>query len=209
MNIETWFGFFSVAAIATLIPGPAMLLVSTHSLSFGWSKTALTVLGNVTGLAILSTASVLGVGVLIIRSLIIFSALKIFGALYLLYLGVKLYKKGIPSLAVNLSNAESKSASLYFQGITLALSNPKAIVFTTALFPQFIDPSEALLPQFVVLVSTLMVLSFGSLMSCAILSSHYVSLISDEKTRARIGKVFGSILIGAAGFLIASIKFSA
>jgi homoserine/homoserine lactone efflux protein len=207
MNIETWFGFFSVAAIATLIPGPAMLLVSTHSLSFGWTKSALTVLGNITGLAILSTVSILGLGALIIHSLLLFSALKIAGALYLLYLGVKLYKKGIPVLVIDASRSKGASVSLYFQGITLALSNPKAIVFTTALFPQFIDPSKVLLPQFFVLVSTLMMLSFISLMSCAVLSARFVSLLSDEKVRDIIGKIFGSALIGAGVFLILSVNF--
>lgn len=99
MSIEVWLAFVLVAAVATALPGPAMLLLASHSISFGVAKTVFTITGNITGLAILSTLSVAGLGSLLVHSPMAFTFVKIIGACYLIYLGVGLWRKGLSPLS--------------------------------------------------------------------------------------------------------------
>ncbi|MGF1705035.1 LysE family translocator [Enterovibrio baiacu] len=162
MTFETWLAFLSIAFIAALSPGPAILLVMTHSLRSGLKKAVFTILGNVTGLFLMSSFSVLGLSALVLSSATAFLVIKVLGACYLFYLGIKTWRNG---MAISLDDAPKtvNTKSYYLQGVLVALTNPKAIVFTTALFPQFININEALLPQFSLLVITLMCCSITCL----------------------------------------------
>ena len=202
MNIEVWVTFVLVAVVATAIPGPAMLLVASHSIGFGVAKTVFTILGNITGLTILSTLSVLGLGSLLIHSPIAFTAVKIMGAIYLIYLGMSLWRKGLSPLSAKTDGNQKSVVSLYAQGVAVALSNPKAILFTTALFPQFIDPTINLLPQFLLLVTTFISLSFSCLLVCAVTVGRTFTKIGRSKPYKITGKLFGGTFIGVGGLLL-------
>lgn len=210
MEIQTWLLFTSIALIATITPGPAILLVSSHSLSYGLKPSLVTILGNISGLLILSTLSVLGLSAVILHSLVLFTFVKIFGASYLIYLGIKLWRKGFIRIGSSaLTSAHSKIIPnfkrRYFQGILISLSNPKAIIFTTALFPQFIDPGLSLLFQFSILVITFMFLSSCCLFGYAFLAVRAQNKFMDSKFSHLLGRVFGFAFIGA-GFALLSIN---
>ena len=81
MQIESWLAFCAMALLATATPGPAALLVSVHSVSYGFKKSLMTVLGNVSGLFVMSTFSVLGLSTLVLHSAVGFTLLKLAGAL--------------------------------------------------------------------------------------------------------------------------------
>ncbi|WP_323847454.1 LysE family translocator, partial [Microbulbifer magnicolonia] len=203
MNIEAWLAFTAIASVATIVPGPAMLLVATHSLRFGILQSLKTILGNITGLAILSSISVAGLSALILYSAGAFLAVKITGALYLTYLGIKIWRSGVSPINIEDTDSNSRGRFLYLQGIAVSLSNPKAIAFTTALFPQFIEPSQNVLFQFSIFLGTFMGLSFTCLSVCSIIAqkvSHNVS----KNLSFNLGKVFGGSLIGAGGLLLVS-----
>lgn len=202
MNIEAWLTFTAIASVATILPGPAMLLVATHSLRFGVLQAFKTILGNITGLAILSSISVAGLSTLILYSASAFLAVKIFGALYLSYLGIKIWRNGISPINVEETSSERRDRFMYLQGIGVSLSNPKAIAFTTALFPQFIEPSQGVLFQFVIFLGTFMALSFTCLSACSIIA-HKASRKIARNASLNLGKVFGGSLIGAGGLLLA------
>lgn len=166
MQIESWIGFCTVALLATATPGPAALLIAVHCLSFGFKKSLATIVGNVTGLFIMSACSVAGLSAIVMHSALAFTIIKTVGAIYLIYLGIKMWRKGLKQSVIITANAQQNSKkecstwNLYRQGVMIALTNPKAIVFTTALFPQFVVLSEPLLPQFSILVVSFMLLSF-------------------------------------------------
>lgn len=150
----------------------------------------------------MSLLAVLGLSTVILYSAPTFLVVKIIGALYLLYLGVKLWRSGLTfsnSKFEKISKIENppKNYKLYLQGLLIALSNPKAIAFTTALFPQFIESSEPLINQFLILVAIFMLLSFFCLLSYAILAvktkNHTSNIIAQNIT----GKIFGSVFIGS------------
>jgi len=204
MNFENWLIFSTIALVATITPGPAIMLVSANSSSYGVRKTIYTILGNISGLFCMSLLAVLGLSTVIIYSAPVFFAFKIVGALYLIYLGVRLWRNGFTGKKIICSSTRNKSTApenykLYMQGVFISLSNPKAIAFTTALFPQFIIPELTLAPQFIVLVATFMFCSFSCLLGYAILASKARNLLVKQNGRplAIIGKAFGSIFIGS------------
>ena len=202
MQFESWIAFCSIALLATATPGPAALLVSMHSLSFGVNKSLATVVGNVTGLFVMSGFSVLGLSAVVLHSAVAFIFVKVLGAMYLIYIGIKLWRNGVETIDVGETKSAKNSVfSLYTQGVIVALTNPKAIVFTTALFPQFIDVSDTLLPQFLILVFSFMSLSFICLCTYSLMVQRTKAKVKSAASGKRLGKVLGSTFIGAGCFL--------
>jgi len=208
MTIESWLLFSSIALAATLSPGPAILLVSSHGVSFGLKRSVATMLGNISGLFVMSALSVLGLSAVILHSAALFAVLKLAGAAYLIYLGLKLLRKGFGGVVVTgqaerlVAHAPSFSR-LYSSGLFVALSNPKAIAFTTALFPQFVDQTQAVLPQFAILVATFMALSFSCLFGYAHMADVSKGRIKEMQLSAAFSKVFGVIFV-LSGLLLAN-----
>ncbi len=201
MSIESWLAFTAIASVATIVPGPAMLLVSAHSLRHGVAQSFKTIFGNMTGLAILSSISVAGLSTIIFYSNNAFLVIKILGALYLAYLGIKIWRNGVSPINVETAGSHERGRFLYLQGVGVALSNPKAIAFTTALFPQFIDSHQNVLLQFSIFLCTFMALSFTCLTVCSI-TVHKASHSFAKNISSKLSKVFGGSLIGASGLLI-------
>ena len=202
MQFENWFMFCSIALLATATPGPAALLVSINSISFGFKKSLITVLGNVTGLFIMSIFSVAGLSAVVLHSTEVFIAIKIFGATYLAYLGFKLWVNGVGNIEVgSIKKTKGSYLSLYTQGVLVALTIPKAIIFTTALFPQFIVATGNLMLQFSILVLSFMLLSFVCLSSYALVAQRAKASTMNARGQKLLGKIFGTTFIGAGCIL--------
>ena len=159
-------------------------------------------LGNISGLFIMSLLTIFGLSAIILKSAPLFYALKTMGAVYLVYLGIKIWRQGFsfPNAPQRHQTSFRDSGSfgkLYTQGILLSLSNPKAIGFTTALFPQFIAPQISLVPQFTILVATLMALSFLCLFAYAVLVGRVMSRSKGSGLTNTISKLLGSVFIGS------------
>jgi homoserine/homoserine lactone efflux protein len=205
MNIEKLLLFFSIGFIAAITPGPAILLVSTHSIKYGLRKSIATILGNITGLFTMSLLAVLGLSTVILYSAPVFITLKLVGALYLVFLGVKLWRNGFLIVSNTVTNNDKlvqsstvpKPYRLYSQGILISLSNPKAIGFTTALFPQFIDTNLPLAPQFLVLILIFMSLSFSCLLGYGLLAVKARHRTGNASMQRLVGKLFGTAFIGS------------
>jgi homoserine/homoserine lactone efflux protein len=207
VQFENWLVFCSIALLATATPGPAALLVSINSLSFGYKKSLITVFGNVTGLFIMSTFSVLGLSAVVLNSTLAFTVIKIFGAVYLVYIGFKLWINGVGNIEISSTKkTKGSSLSLYTQGILVALTNPKAVVFTTALFPQFIVASDPLMFQFYILVLSFMFLSFICLSTYALLAHRTKAHTMNARVQKLLGKIFGATFISAGCVLATTSK---
>jgi len=206
MNYDSWLLFTSIALIATITPGPAILLVSTHSVSYGTKYSIATMVGNVTGLFIMSLLSVMGLSAIILHSAPVFFLVKVVGAGYLIFLGVKLWRQGfgveaIRSAAEGGDQPRPRIMKLYFNGLLVALSNPKAIAFTTALFPQFIHPEQSMAQQFFILIATFMFLSFVCLLAYAVMAAETKNRSTRIKLPGVMSKVFGGAFVGSGVFL--------
>lgn len=208
MEIENWLLFSAIALVATITPGPAVLLVATHSLTHGVRQSVWTILGNISGLFVLSLLSVLGLGAMVLYSATAYNIIKIAGAAYLIYLGIRLWITGFSPLATpqepQLKVVSGKPLRMYGQGLMVALSNPKAIAFTTALFPQFINRELPLPPQFSVLVATFMCYSFICLLLYSYCSATTRATLRGTKVEKIISRSFASLFIGSGVILGAS-----
>lgn len=157
MNV--W-GFISAAVLLTLMPGPDILFVLTQSITRGRKAGIVFAAGLCTGLIAHVTAVSLGISVLLMSSLIVFSVLKVAGAVYLFYLGVKAFL-GRKLNHFVLCGTSAVSGKLYRKGILMNVLNPKVILFFLAFFPQFVDKGvENPIPQMLLLGLIFMIQAF-------------------------------------------------
>ena len=200
MDSHSILTFTLVAAIAIASPGPATLMAINNSLAHGQRSAIWSSLGNASGLFCLSSAAMLGLGALLASSEWLFNAVKFIGAGYLFYLGIRqLFKKGpmLPDgIQDDLKESRPTRSKLYKAAFLTAVTNPKATMFFTALFPQFIDQSTALLPQFLILTSIFMALSVSSLSLYAALASRAKGVLTRPALSRWVSRVVGSTFIG-------------
>lgn len=205
MSIESYWLYVAVCLAATVTPGPAVLLIMTNSIRFGFESALATVLGNVSCLLILCLISAFGIGHFLIQFPILFKGIEILGALFLLYIGLKnlLYKRTSPGLSKQ-GGAESGCENvvpkrhLYAEAFLVAASNPKALVFVFALFPQFIDVNSASVMDFAILTATLLSLSFLFLSMYAYLAHKVHGRFLSKGNVAWIYRASGAIFIVAS-----------
>jgi threonine/homoserine/homoserine lactone efflux protein len=173
MTLSTYLLYLAAVALLVLSPGPTMLMCMTHSLQHGPRKALAAAAGSVTAVLGTMLLSALGLGALLAASETAFWALKAAGAAYLIWLGIKTFRSkttvfdGMP-VAGQPAKAVVPARKLYIQGLIVGGSNPKALLFFTAFFPQFLDPAAAWAPQFAVLASTFVAFEFTVLTLCAL-----------------------------------------
>ena len=206
MTIQSWLMYLVLVIIATSTPGPAVLFITTNSSLHGWRKAVFAAIGNIVGLFCLGIIAVTGLGTILNTSEIIFNIIKYAGAAYLIYLGLKLiFQKSFDfnTMKNQLISTDVSSQKIFFQAFGVAMSNPKAIVFLTALFPQFININKALIPQFSMLIATLMIFSFSFLMFYALLAHNVKTWLFKPNRIKAVNRTSGSIFIGF-GVLLAT-----
>ncbi|SBS62567.1 LysE family translocator [Vibrio atlanticus] len=207
MTFDTWIYYFLAVLILTASPGPSSLLCMTKGVQSGFKLSIFTALGSVTAITGILTLSFTGLGVIIASSEVVFNIIKWTGAAYLIYLGWKSLRSSQQDYD-KLSNQQAGSqpvkesaAQYYVSGFIVGASNPKAILFFTALFPQFIDPSIALFPQFVVFALTFVVMELSWLLVYAYLGAKSSNWLF-AKGRAKVfNRVTGGVFIGAGALL--------
>jgi threonine/homoserine/homoserine lactone efflux protein len=130
--------FASLAAINIVTPGPGVMLTLTNAIKFSWREALAGICGMASGTFLVATASIIGVGALLLASSTAFLVLKYAGAAYLIYLGLKLWRAP-PRLFAEVPTSRASLVVRFAEGFVLQASNPNAILFFLALFPQFLD----------------------------------------------------------------------
>ena len=207
MSFEFFLIYSVTVFVASIVPGPSMLLALTHGMKYGAKRTIASALGNVSITLLQAVISIAGLGAILLASEGLFDIIKWIGAAYLIYMGLSIWRS--PNLAVSEkpSNHLSSKAPLrkmYIQAAFVTAGNPKAIVFFTAVFPQFIDPNAAYIPQFGMLMGTGGIIAFGCFMIYAIGGQKIVALFSKATIGKYINKIIGVTFIGAGIGLAAS-----
>jgi RhtB (resistance to homoserine/threonine) family protein len=197
MDFTTWLLFSAVALLAIMSPGPAILLAISNSLTHGTRSVYLSALGNEIGIMIVSLSTVLGLGVILQTSTTLFLMIKVIGAAYLIYLGVRQWRS--KTNLFDRQNTEAKKArtnkSFFLEGLLIAVTNPKAILFFTALFPQFININAAVLPQFLMMTLTFMALSFLVLVTYGKIAFKAKRWFSTSKRVKWFNRTMGSLFV--------------
>ncbi len=207
MNTQTVLTFTAFAALSILSPGPSILLSLRNGATYGPRSVMWSGLGNISGVFCLSTAAILGLGVLLKTSAMLFFAVKICGALYLFYIGIRHLFAGSSGLAYESETGQAGIAppprKLYGEAFLTAATNPKAVLFFTALFPQFINAQAPLLSQFLILMAIFMSLSYTTHLSYAFIASRARNLLLKPVFAKWVNRVVGAAFIAFGSLLLA------
>ncbi|MEU3512929.1 LysE family translocator [Streptomyces longwoodensis] len=135
--------FAAMSFLLIVVPGPSVLFVVGRALAQGRRAALTTVVGNTLGAYVLVVAVALGVGSLVERSVLVFTGLKLAGAAYLVYLGVKAWRRrGSLRAAFAAEGAGRGRLRTLWEGFAVGVANPKTIVFFAAVLPQFVDREQ-------------------------------------------------------------------
>lgn len=161
MAMQTWLLFVVTVFFVSATPGPNMLLAMSHGIRFGLAGALPTLAGLLVALALIMAGSVAGLGAVLATSELLFSIVKYAGAAYLVWLGYQAWRAPVAEQGSNddaVVAGESSHGQRFRTGFLVAMSNPKAFVFFTALFPQFMRADVPQLPQLVALSATFFVI---------------------------------------------------
>jgi threonine/homoserine/homoserine lactone efflux protein len=200
MNLETWIAFVIAATIVLVIPGPTIILVISQAIAHGRRSVLPLVLGVTLGDLTAMTLSLLGMGAILATSAALFSALKWFGTVYLVYLGIKLWRAN-PDVSANHSDPHQASkGSLFRSTFVVTTLNPKSIMFFVAFLPQFVNPHSQTIPQFMLLGATFLVLGTINAALYGLFAGHLRETLQSSRVCRWINRCGASALIGAGIF---------
>ena len=198
--------FLGICIAITFSPGPATFTAIKNGASYGLKYSIIGICGNEVALMLMAAISVAGLGAVIMASTILFTILKTLGGLYLAYLGVKMIMSNPSTLTEEKTQLKTRinGISLFVESFLVGISNPKAMAFLIAFFPQFIDPTQPVLWQFAVLGLTFMACSFSALVIYAIAATRLSAYLKQALILKWFNRVTGGIFIGFGVSLIAS-----
>lgn len=211
MDINTWLVYTLAMLILTAAPGPSVLLCVSKSVGGGFKTAFYAAVGSTVAIVGIITLSFTGLGLVLATSEVAFTTVKWIGVAYLIYLGVRALMSSSTAVETGKVAAdESVSRGSHFlSGFLVGASNPKAIVFFSALFPQFIDQTGSMYFQYLVFVLTFIVFEMSWLLTYA-LFGHKTSHWWRQSDRLDwFNKATGGLFIGAGMLLAASSRASA
>lgn len=196
MDIHIWLAFVAASTALLLIPGPTVLLVLSYAVSQGRSVALATVGGVALGDFIAMTASLAGLGAVVLASATLFTVLKWIGAAYLIYMGIKLFRSASSATLGDLSEGRAlPKRGVFGHAAAVTALNPKSIVFFIAFVPQFMRPDAPLLPQFAILVATFVGMAAINALAYALLADKLRQKISGPSVIAWLSRLGGGALI--------------
>jgi len=188
----------TVAIFFAMPPGPSQALMIANSMRHGVRRSTSTLFGDLTANALQMTAAAFGLAVVISTSYWVLFAVKWAGVLYLLWIGWRTF---ISKPTILGSETVIPARELWRQGFITSASNPKAIFFFAALFPQFIDASQAIGPQLIILGTTYLVIDGILLLLWGLLAERLTAKIT--RMGALLNRISGSLMMTAAALLAA------
>lgn len=202
MSFEHWLAFAAASAILVAIPGPTVLLVISHALSHGRRAALATVTGVALGDMTAMTASMLGLGVLLQTTAALFMVLKTIGALYLIYLGIKLWRAPTGLSPVDVDAADTKPWRIFAHAYAVTALNPKSIIFFVAFVPQFLDLRQPMPMQMGIYIATFVGLAILNAGSYGLLAAVARRTIRRPTVQKWVNRTGGSLLIAAGLFTL-------
>jgi threonine/homoserine/homoserine lactone efflux protein len=221
MNLWTWFLFFLTETALSFVPGPAVLFVIGTGLRRGLKPSIGANLGVLSANTIYFVASAAGLGVALAHARPLFTTIQYLGAAYLVWLGIASFRAAAAATgtATTTEDPQNLGAHLaandsgnhhvwraYRTAVLLQLGNPKAILFFTALVPQFVRPDEgwSVPVQIAVLGVTSVVSEFFVLLGYGLLAARAAAATRDPRLLQTVERASGACLIGCAALALAA-----
>lgn len=205
MSVELWLAFAAASTALLAVPGPTVMLVVSYALGQGRHTGWFTVPGVTLGDFTAMTVSLLGAGAILAASATLFTALKLAGAAYLIWLGIRLWRAP-PSVDRAGGPAAARAGrAMFWHAFAVTALNPKGIVFFIAFVPQFVVADRPLLPQLALLEATFLVLAAVNVALWAMLAGELQARFQSPAMMRLTSRIGGSFLIGA-GLLTAAVR---
>ena len=196
--------YLQIIIFLFITPGTPRIVIISYSMNYGVGKCVWSALGDITANLIQATLVIFVIGSFFSENSIALNAFKWIGIIYLLYLAYDIYKSRPKSISSE-GEIEKSNLSFFRDGFLVAGTSPKAWMFFPFIFPQFIDFNSNLLVQFVILISTYIILDFLSLIGYAMLAQKLIKWITaNPKT---INTISASVLVIIAGIIVVTQQY--
>jgi homoserine/homoserine lactone efflux protein len=200
-DLQTWISFAAATEALLIIPGPTVLLVISYALAQGKRSAWATVPGVAAGDFTAMALSLAGLGAVLAASAELFTVLKLAGAAYLIYLGIKVLRAPVPETLDENALQEHAAWRITAHAYTVTALNPKSIVFYVAFFPLFISADRPLLPQVLVFGTTFLVMATINAILYALLAGQVTRFLKGYRARKNLNRAAGGILLVTGGIL--------
>jgi homoserine/homoserine lactone efflux protein len=198
MSAQIFLLYLATWSLVALTPGPAVMCSMAQSTRYGFRSSLAGICGIQFGNLLFFVAIALGLGALLATATTAFTILRIVGAIYLFYLGIRIILstfRRTPSSTTQPLLPPPVLRSLFMQGLLIQLTNPKALLFVSALLPQFIDPHRSATLQLAILVITTVAVDLVVLSSYAFLAQRGIQSFRTSRWSAWLERVFGAALV--------------
>lgn len=202
MSLSLWFGFLLAAILIAVTPGPGAVVSMSTGVRYGYWSALSVILGLQAAILVHLIIVAVGLGALLASSELAFNIVKVLGAAYLVWLGVQKWRA--PIVAVDQGVEPLCRQGLFLQGLLVNLTNPKAIVFIGALVPQFINPLEPQLPQYLLIAATLCLTDICVMSGYAFAADSLGRWLHDPKAIRTQNCLFGALFVSAGTLLVFS-----
>lgn len=198
MNTQTFLLYLGTWSLVALAPGPAVMCSMAQSARYGFRPSLAGISGIQLGNFLFFVCIALGLGALLAVATTAFAILRVAGAIYLFYFGTRIILDTFRRTASKTTLAPSPlptQRGLFLQGLLVQVTNPKALLFVSALLPQFIDPHRPALPQLIILVLTTIVVDSIVLSSYAFLARRGLQSFRASGLSAWLERAVGAALV--------------
>ncbi|MFE6994871.1 LysE family transporter [Microbacterium sp. NPDC057659] len=205
MTWTTWLSLLVACTVISLTPGAGAINTMTNALNQGWRRSLWGVAGQQVALIVHVAIVAAGLGLLVAKSPFLFETIRYLGAAYLVFLGIRLMlakpQAGEEGVVVPVSR--EGGWSMFRRGFWVNLLNPKAIVFFIAFVPQFIRPGQDALPQYLILIATVIVVDVLVMwFFFAAAAKSFRRFTSTPRGQRILNLVFGALFIAVAALLL-------
>jgi threonine/homoserine/homoserine lactone efflux protein len=198
VSSELVLAFVVSSTVLVFIPGPTVLLVVGYAMSQGRQSAPTTIAAVLLGDAVAMALALLGLGALLRSSESLFLAMKTAGALYLVYLGIRMWRAPSAFAEGSPGAVEASRLRMAVDAFTVTVLNPHSGMFFVAFLPQFLEPARPLLPQMLLLGGTFLVLALTSLVFYALLASEIRRFARSPRVSTWINRLGAATLVAAA-----------
>ena len=205
MSFELWLTFVAASTALLMIPGPTVLLVLSYALSQGRRVAVASATGVALGDFIAMTASLLGLGALVLASATLFTMLKWIGAIYLVWMGLKLLRAPRSEGLDTIATTDTTARKVLGHTAAVTALNPKSIAFFIAFVPQFVSINAPLAPQFAILIATFVGLAAVNALTFALLADRLRMTIKRPSVITWLTRSGGVALVGM-GVMTATLR---
>ena len=210
MTLELWLILVLTLLAGAMSPGPSVALVIRTAVKFGRSSALATAFAHGAGIALYAVAVVLGLAVLIQSSTFLMTLLQISGALFLLFLGFRMFTQGVTSLREGDAESVSETATSdgptmtqwqhALNGFLIVFLNPKVVIFFVAIFSQFLTADQSLLTQLTAAgLAGIIDAAWYALVAVFVSNVRFARVLN--RATPLIDSVFGLLFMGFAVFL--------